>query len=348
MARPGVFGPYRVGRKWRIHIRLPGSPAAYKSFDTKEEAEEAVKAYRLALPNQDLVRDVLTQYEEYLVQKGNRASSNETTMYFLRGLLDESDTMNQLSPKRMEKSYLDYAATHSVDTSRNALAQLRTFFNWCIKKKIVRKNPTANITPMGRRKKGKKQLKKSESRKFAGLSLQLAQKGDEGALAAHMSLILGLRSGEVTKRKVGDVDVNEDGTLLWIDKGKSKAAERAVGVPDPLVRILLERTKGKKRDAWLFPSTASSGHRGKTWLRKNVKRICKLADVPVVSPHGLRGTNATMMMLAGFDSNALTRWLGHTSFTMTKEHYLAPGTIEQVRAENMAKIMEVDDESEDD
>ena len=48
-------------------------------------------------------------------------------------------------------------------------------------------------------------------------ALELASKGDEGATAALVALLLGMRASEITTRRVNDLDEDEEpGDLLWI------------------------------------------------------------------------------------------------------------------------------------
>ena len=66
----------------------------------------------------------------------------------------------------------------------------------------------------------------------------------------------------------------------------------------------------------------------------------RLGCVPVVCPHGLRGTHATLAEDAGEAAEAVTRQLGHTDHRVTAGHYLAPGTVERGRARRALRVLQ--------
>ena len=154
-------------------------------------------------------------------------------------------------------------------------------------------------------------------------------------------VMLGLRSSELRLRTVRDVDVDVDGVLLWIDEGKTEAPERHMEVPEPLAEYLVQLAGERDAEDWLFPSTkSSSGHRVKTWLLKVVKRICTDAEVPEITPHGLRGTWATLTTDAGVAGHVVARELGHSSQTTTKQHYTQKGAADRAKSKRMLRVLE--------
>jgi integrase len=60
---------------------------------------------------------------------------------------------------------------------------------------------------------------------------------------------------------------------------------------------------------------------------RHVRRICEAAGVPTVSPHGLRGTHASLAMTAGATGDLVASALGHESFTTTERHYARPEAV---------------------
>jgi len=153
-------------------------------------------------------------------------------------------------------------------------------------------------------------------------------------------MLLGLRSSEVLQRQNRDVDAGAQGVLFWVPEGKTKESSRYLEVPSPIDELLIDQVDDRDPRAWLFPSGgSSSGHREKTWLLKNVRRICRAADVPVVSVHGLRGTWATLTTDAGIASHTVAKELGHTSFQVTRQHYAERGSPERARARKMLKVV---------
>jgi integrase len=61
--------------------------------------------------------------------------------------------------------------------------------------------------------------------------------------------------------------------------------------------------------------------RTRSWLLRQVKRTCRLAGVPEVSAHGLRGTHADLSLHAHVTALAVAQALGHTTTDVTFGHY---------------------------
>jgi integrase len=96
---------------------------------------------------------------------------------------------------------------------------------------------------------------------------------------------MGVRVSEVTDRVVRDLDANA--SVLVVPHGKTENARRRLLVPAALRPLLLAHARGKAAQASLLGITRYAAD---YWTRK----LCALAGVPVVSMHGLRGTNATL------------------------------------------------------
>jgi integrase len=154
-----------------------------------------------------------------------------------------------------------------------------------------------------------------------------ASGGDAAAVAALLALWTGLRASEIVQLAVRDVDVGvEDGrrvTWLWVVDSKTTAGRRQVEVPPELGELLEQLSKDRLPGAWLFPTTRRSQtwHRRREWVLGAVKRFCAAAGVPVVSAHGLRGTNATLADRAGVAPREVARSLGHEDERTAAEHY---------------------------
>lgn len=56
-------------------------------------------------------------------------------------------------------------------------------------------------------------------------------------------------------------------------------------------------------------------------VRTRMRRITRAAGVPPLSPHGLRHTHATLMLLAGVPLHVVSRRLGHASESFTAQQY---------------------------
>jgi site-specific recombinase XerD len=138
----------------------------------------------------------------------------------------------------------------TVDYHRNALSEARTFLKWCVKQSWISENPLDGVEGIGRRNHGKEQLRIDEARKWIAKAMVLAEQGHEGAVAAMMTLLMGMRCTEVIARVVRDLDDN--GTLLWIPDSKTAKGKRTLRVPDALQPLLSVLVEGKRSSDLIF------------------------------------------------------------------------------------------------
>jgi integrase len=89
-----------------------------------------------------------------------------------------------------------------------------------VKQGWLRATPLEDVTPVGQRNRGKKQLRIDEARKLVDLCIAKANVGNDVAVGVLTALLMGMRASEVTDRTVRDLD--DEGRLLWIELGKTK------------------------------------------------------------------------------------------------------------------------------
>jgi integrase/recombinase XerC len=238
---------------------------------------------------------------------------------------------DDVSSAILDRIYKQRSARLAVDGHRNELKEVKSFWRW------IGRPIADEIQPVGRRRRGKPQLRMSETRTLFDTAVKLAGEGDEGALAVLAVVMLGVRSSEVVERQVRDVDVTDESVLFWIDEGKTDNAARHLKVAEPLAGLLARQAAGRNTGDWLFP--ARKGHRTIWWLRDAVHRLCRLAGVPKVTTQGLRGTHATLTAEAGETSEVIAKALGHAGDTVTKQHYIKRGSSERARAKRMLQVV---------
>ena len=99
---------------------------------------------------------VLDRYERHLKEKGNKSSSVNSTIIRLKNWMDETMIIADLTARQLQKRYNERCEEVAVDTHRNELMEVKTFWRWCVKKKLITSSPAANIEPVGKRRKGEK------------------------------------------------------------------------------------------------------------------------------------------------------------------------------------------------
>jgi integrase len=155
---------------------------------------------------------------------------------------------------------------------------------------------------------------RDEARRF--LTTAFAENSESG-LAAAMALLMAMRASEITDRVARDID--DGGRILWIERAKTRAGDRQLEIPEVLRLRLVALAANRAPDERLF------GDVDRHWVGYHVRRLCKAAKVPTVTPHGLRGTHSSISAQA-VPIDHVARALGHAGTQVTRQHYLAPGS----------------------
>lgn len=344
-----VLGPYEEAEdKFRVVRVLDNGEKRSRAFKTLRAAE-IYKAELLGQIVQDrhTTESVLDDYEKHLLEKGNKATSVDTTLGAIRTFFADEIPLALLSEKRCAKLYEELRTRPlertkkppSADYHRNILAQTKTFLAWCIATgRLHGENPLAKVKGIGKRRprglslgKAGNELRIRQAREWRGMALFKASRGDEGATAALMAMLLGLRASEIISRRVADVDENRaPADLLWIPCSKTPAGRRTLRVPVEL-RPLLERAIANKApDRYLFeasrPHELGKGQpHQRGWIKDQVHRICDLAKVPRVTAHSMRGFFATIAFEQGVPGEVIAAWLGHDEERTSETSYAQPG-----------------------
>jgi integrase len=368
--RKRVLGPYNRGDEWRIIVVDPGESDPRRRRITRDFAgpgaeETAVKAREKveagwAEIEARTVDDAITEYGHYQERKGNLPTSVKETARRLRvffpkldravGELGESECAgyyDQLTQRVIsipgrrkrrnrpkDKTTAPSTRLVSVETHRNYLIEARSFLRWCKKMKWIAWNPLDNVEGVGKRLTGKTQLTGDEARQWYATALELASGGDEGALGCLLALTMALRQKDLLQRVVRDVDL--DGTVLRVDRGKTKKSNRPRHIPvalQPLVRKLVEGCSPLQPLFRTPPTeeTPGGGFHTHSWLRCAAHRIATKAGTPYVCPHGLKGTAGSILAETGELADRIADHLSHESASTSKRHYIQPGALEEAQ-----------------
>lgn len=290
--------------------------------------------------------DALAAYHDYL-HRVRGAVTARPICGAIRRFLGDQPSLSAITPARAAALY--EAETRrvlggsgravAVDSHRTILGQCRRFFAWAVESGHVAHNPFATVRPIGKPRVGKTQLRIDEARRFVAHAIDKAAHGDRIATGALLALLLGMRAGEVLGRTVRDLD--DEGRVLWIPKGKTANARRRLAVPDVLRPLLLRLGQGQPPEALLFGSRAGAPGQplSDAWLWSGIQALCKEAGVPRVSTHSLRGLHSTLALEAGATSSAVAAALGHGSFEITAKHYAAPGALDRLRSQAVQQTL---------
>lgn len=243
--------------------------------------------------------------------------------------------LSDLNVGLAQRFYQARVKTTKPDTHHAELMWAKKFCEWCVERGYLAVNPFAEIYPVGEKSVGKDQLTIDESDRFLDVALADPH---IAAFAAAASLMMGVRSNEMVLRTVRDLDAN--GTLLRIPLGakkvKTKHSAREIKVPEqlqPKFRALADAaSKGLLDPKQSGPSARLFGTLHSNSLLRYVKKLCTKAGVPVVTTHGLRGTNVSNRVESGESVKAVSVDVGHGSTGVTRHNYLRPGAEQTQRA----------------
>lgn len=339
-----VFGPYHWGRRWIVEVRDADGGRRHRGFTDETEAQGYADRCRRRLASATgTLEEAIEGYGAFLTEKGTRERSRVETARRLRlffgpylsksPYLLDVDRAHALY-RRLVDGWIDGGRrrTLSVDTHRNMLAEAKSFLTWAQRRGWTSENALATVEGVGRRKRGKPQLRIEESRAWYAKAVELAAAGDHGAVAALMAMLLGIRASEIVERVVRDVD--DEGRVLWIPDSKTEAGRRTLEVPPPLSGMLLALVQGRQREEKLF------GRHWRDWPRKQVVRICELAGVPRVSAHGMRGTHSSIAREHGATGRIVADAMGHVSERMHEEAYAKRESVERARQRRAKRTLE--------
>lgn len=325
-----------------------------REFATKEAAEAHIRLVEEAWGQLDerSITDAIDTFDEYLKGVNNDESRTERIRR-LRLFFKPAASMQltRLRHQRAQELYDAFRVDRSVDYHRNALGNARGFLAWCKKQGWVSSNALADVEGVGERNPGKEQLTGDEAHRFYQWCLWKAHRRADGhqrrdsdaAIGVLLALTLGLRSGDVSKRLVRDVD--QDGTVLRVGmtkerkrKGKTRKSNRARRIAQELQPLVRQVIAGRDLLEPLFKAD-DGGHHTKAWLLAAMKRFCRDADVPYVCVHSLKDTAGAVLAEEGDAADRIAAHLSHESPTTTLRHYVDGEVIEERQRERGLKLI---------
>jgi integrase len=315
-------------------------------FAEEEEAEDFAESVRSKLSRftRTTAAEAIDGYEQHLSDKGTIGYGE--TIRRLRAFFPLDITIGRITPERAKGYYEKFRARLrpdgepiSVAYHRAALINARSFLNWCIEQGWLEFNPLAKVKGIGKRNAGKTQLTIDETRRLYAYCFAKADAGDASALGVLMALTMALRSADLCRRVVRDLD--HDGTVLRVSGAKSKASNRPRAITAELQPMVARLVAGRPPGEALFKTPyTTSGHHTHRWLQQAMVRFCEAAGVPYVCPHALKGIAGTIQAELGDTSDRIAAHLSHEETATTMAHYVKPAAVEEAQLERALKVMQ--------
>ena len=354
--RVRVYGPYppSPGRdRWRLVV-INGSVRKAVTAGSAQAAELLKESLENEVERQGGVT-LGEAIADYLAYKKGIASSVwlSTLERRLNGFLPAELPLSTVTREYAQQLYdaetgrkTSRGTVISATTHQHLLRNTKEFFAWLVKRGKCASNPFAEVEPVGKAKKGKPQLKETEAIKLDQLLFAEAHEGNEGALALLVQIYGAMRSSEVLRLQVGDIEFLPNGkcrthinSAAQGEVGKNANARRAVDLDGCLTDLLRAACENKPATTRLF-----AAHRphvpAPDYLYKRLKNFCKMAGIPDYCPHSLRGYHASAAIEGGVSSSTVAKTLGHSSFDVTQRHYATPNSVHNAKALRVAETLQ--------
>jgi integrase len=232
--------------------------------------------------------------------------------------------------------------THSKNSVRIMHATLRVLLNAAIDDGLITANPAQKLgktLKLVERAKVRQQRIKAMDRRQRDLFLSTAQRVEPWyAPLWEVQVLSGFRPGEAYALQEDDLDLDASTvriTRTLADDGMSIASTktdegRTVDLSTRAVAVLrahlVIRKAEKLRRGWpALPTPLFCSHTGTSLDPRNVRdafaRVVNVARLPHFTPHALRHTFASLLLVAGVDVYYVSRMLGHASISETVDTY---------------------------
>ncbi len=228
-----------------------------------------------------------------------------------------------------QKLLNDYAGSHERQTTMDFHHQIKGAVLDAVDDGLIKRDPTrkAIIKGVSPRPKKTKFLNHFELHKL----LEVLSLGDKPNWDWLILLVAktGLRFSEAIAVTREDFDFSKQ--TLSISKTldyknrtgflptKNKSSVRKVQLDWMLLMQFSELTRGMSEKELVF---GSLGKIFNSTANQKLSRLCKKAEIPTITMHGLRHTHASILLFSGVSIASVARRLGHASMTTTQKTYL--------------------------
>lgn len=229
-----------------------------------------------------------------------------------------------------QKLINDYAKYHERQTTMDFHHQIKGSILDAVDEGLILKDPTRKAIIKGKTpsEKKPKYLNQFELHNLlTSLNLKDSVNWDWFILLVAKT---GMRFSEALALTPEDFDFSKQVVLInktWDYKGqggflptKNKSSVRKVQLDWKTVMQFSQLVKDLPSDEPIFVKSNDKIYN--STVNGVLFRLCKKADIPTISIHGLRHTHASLLLYAGVSIARVARRLGHASMTTTQKTYL--------------------------
>ncbi len=196
------------------------------------------------------------------------------------------------------------------------ITTLHHFFNYCIKKEILDKNPASGIKKLNELSRLKTLSDEDINKLIAGTTNKLTRD------LITFLIYTGCRKGEALNLKWDDVDLKVGVIAI---KGTKTKYDRHIPISKPLKELLMGIER-KQDVLYVFNKNGAK----LTDFKRSFKTACKNAGLKDLRIHDLRHVFASKLVMNGTSLYITGELLGHKTPTMTKKYsHLVPDTLKK-------------------
>lgn len=240
-------------------------------------------------------------------------------------------TLGNITRAEYQQLLNDFAANHERQTVMDLHHQVKAAILDAVEEGVIPHDPTRKVVIKGTisRQHKPKFLNQHELQKL----LDELHLGDEPSTDYLLLLIAktGLRFAEALALTPADIDFHKqtltvDKTWSYKDrvghfaKTKNRSSNRKIRIDWMLCMQLKQLSSAAPSDRPLFVSAERKVYN--STVNDHLERLCRQAEVPVISVHGLRHTHASLLLYAGVSVASVARRLGHANMSTTQSTYL--------------------------
>lgn len=262
--------------------------------------------------------EILREFENFLRYSEN-LSENTVKSYVIdvKQFLDFIG--EEFSDKDRITDFIYHLSFKGINPSsiRRKISSIDKFYEFLIIKGLIGENPVGDILRPKMWERLPKYLTLEEVNRLIG-SIDLEdEEGIRDRAIIELIYSCGLRASEVVNLRVEDIDFERK--IVTVREGKG-GKDRIVPITDSALNyIKLYLAKRKKDSPFVFTSKkALKLTRQRLW--QIIKKYAKKAgiDLKRISPHVIRHSFATHLLLGGIDLRILQELLGHSSIRTTE------------------------------
>ena len=239
----------------------------------------------------------------------------------LSGFLEEEGiALSEVDPAAVSAWLLELSRRGlGARSQARHLAAVRGLFKWLLSEKEIRRDPTELIDGPKLLRKLPTVLTREEVAALLAMPERSERRGLRDSAMLYTMYAAGLRVSELTTMQLGDVNL-ESGFVQVLGKGDKRRVV-PLGVP---AKKRIEAWL-PERGAWARPTeaalfvTSRGGPMTRQGFWKLIKRYAAAAGIQkTISPHKLRHSFATHLLLGGADLRAVQTMLGHADIGTTQ------------------------------